>query len=109
MRGKVGYQTKNPSETSPKDLFEFYSDMNVTTDFFENFQYGIDWALKKTWAKLLKPTDRDEWSMTSPTVNAYYNPPLNEIVFPAGIMQAPNFSGDLPDWVSYGAFGATVG
>jgi len=47
--------------------------------------------------------------MTAPTVNAYYNPPLNEIVFPAGILQMPFFSGELPEYVSYGAFGATAG
>jgi endothelin-converting enzyme len=45
--------------------------------------------------------------MTSPTVNAYFNPPGNEIVFPAGIMQMPSFSADLPEYVSYGGFGAT--
>jgi endothelin-converting enzyme len=109
MTSKVGYQTKNPSETKPQELFEWYSDMKTSDNFFDNFIYGIDWTTRKSWAKLLKSTDRDEWTMTSATVNAYNNPPLNEIVFPAGIMQIPNFSGDLPDYVSYGAFGATVG
>jgi endothelin-converting enzyme len=47
--------------------------------------------------------------MTAPTVNAYYSPQLNEIVFPAGIMQPPMFGGDLPDYVSYGSFGAIAG
>ena len=51
---------------------------------------------------------RDEWAMTASTVNAYYNPPGNEIVFPAGIMQFPMF-GDLPSYVTYGAFGAVAG
>jgi predicted metalloendopeptidase len=45
----------------------------------------------------------------APTVNAYYNPPINEIVFPAGIMQIPFFNGDLPEYANYGGFGSTAG
>ena len=109
MIQKVGFQTKNPSEESPKDLDEYYAQLRVTNNFFDNGLAYADFNQNKSWYDLLKPTDRDQWGMTAPTVNAYFNPPLNEIVFPAGIMQMPVFSGDLPEYVSYGGFGATAG
>jgi putative endopeptidase len=59
--------------------------------------------------KLGKPIDRDEWGMTPQTVNAYYNPSLNEIVFPAAILQYPFFSQDVDDAVNYGGIGAVIG
>jgi putative endopeptidase len=60
-------------------------------------------------AKIGKPVDRAEWGMTPPTVNAYYNPTINEIVFPAGILQPPFFNKDADMAVNYGAIGAVVG
>jgi predicted metalloendopeptidase len=60
-------------------------------------------------AKLGKPIDRDEWLMTPQTVNAYYNPELNEIVFPAAILQPPFFDAQADDAVNYGAIGSTIG
>ena len=60
-------------------------------------------------AKLGKPIDRDEWGLTPQTVNAYYNPSLNEIVFPAAILQAPAFDAAADDAVNYGAIGAIIG
>lgn len=59
--------------------------------------------------KLGKPVDRDEWGMTPQTVNAYYNPELNEIVFPAAILQPPFFDANADDAVNYGAIGAVIG
>lgn len=59
--------------------------------------------------KLGKPVDRDEWGMTPQTVNAYYNPSLNEIVFPASILQPPFFDMQADDAVNYGAIGAVIG
>jgi putative endopeptidase len=59
--------------------------------------------------KIGKPVDRAEWGMTPPTVNAYYNPSLNEIVFPAGILQPPFFDPNRDDAYNYGATGATIG
>lgn len=65
------------------------------------------------WNRELKriddPVDRGEWGMTPPTNNAYNNPPLNEIVFPAGILQPPNFDPHADDAVNYGGIGATIG
>ncbi len=59
--------------------------------------------------KLGKPIDRAEWGMTPQTVNAYYNPPMNEIVFPAAILQPPFFDMRADDAVNYGAIGAVIG
>lgn len=59
--------------------------------------------------KIGKPVDRTEWGMTPPTVNAYYNPLMNEIVFPAGILQPPFFNPQADDAVNYGAIGAVIG
>jgi endothelin-converting enzyme len=106
---KVGFQTKNPNEENPQELNAYYSMLSVRDHHFENGLSYLQFMQNKTWHELLKPTDRYQWGMTSPTVNAYYNPPLNEIVFPAGIMQMPVFSGELPEYVSYGGFGATAG
>ena len=61
------------------------------------------------FAKLGKPVDRDEWCMTPQTVNAYYNPSMNEIVFPAAILQPPFFDPKADDAVNYGAIGAVIG
>ena len=69
----------------------------------ENFEFNRD--LKK----INKPTDRTEWGMTPPTVNAYYNPVNNEIVFPAGILQPPFFNAKADDAVNYGGIGAVIG
>jgi len=59
--------------------------------------------------KVNKPVDKSEWEMTPPTVNAYYNPSFNEIVFPAGILQFPFFDKDADDAINYGAIGAVIG
>ncbi|HEY4712975.1 MAG TPA: M13 family metallopeptidase, partial [Aquirhabdus sp.] len=56
-----------------------------------------------------KPVDREEWGMTPQTVNAYYNPSMNEIVFPAAILQPPFFNADADDAVNYGGIGAVIG
>jgi len=70
-------------------------------------------AVKFEWnrqlAKVGQPVDRTEWGMSPPTVNAYYNPQLNEIVFPAGILQPPFFGSDADDAFNYGGMGAVIG
>jgi putative endopeptidase len=67
----------------------------------------LNWA--ENVARQGGPVDRSEWGMTPQTVNAYYNPPLNEIVFPAAILQPPFFNLDAEDAVNYGAIGAVIG
>ena len=77
--------------------------------------YGADVVAVRTWnasrgiARIGKPTDRARWGMTPPTVNAYYNPSNNEIVFPAGILEPPFFNASADDAVNYGAIGAVIG
>jgi putative endopeptidase len=65
--------------------------------------------LERNLDKLGKAIDRTEWGMTPPTVNAYYNPAMNEIVFPAGILQPPFFDANADDAVNYGGIGAVIG
>ena len=60
-------------------------------------------------AKIGKPVDRKEWGMTPPTVNAYYNPQMNNINFPAGILQPPFYDNRMDDAVNFGAIGAVIG
>lgn len=108
---KVGYPTKSPNVTDAQDVKKFYHGLDLSnTTFFENEVAVAKFDLHNEWSKLGKPTDRNEWDMTAPTVNAYYNPPGNEIVFPAGIMQPPAFYGpSAPLYLAYGAFGAVSG
>ncbi|HEV2096819.1 MAG TPA: M13 family metallopeptidase, partial [Chthoniobacterales bacterium] len=74
-----------------------------------NLARGEKFAQDREFKKIGKPVDRSEWGMTPPTVNAYYNPNLNEIVFPAGIMQPPFFDPKADDAVNYGGMGAVIG
>ena len=108
---KIGYPTKSPNIRDSSDLEKYYNSVNITKDaFFSNALSVAKFYTSREWSALCKPTDRDEWGMTADTVNAYYNPAGNEIVFPAGIMQAPVFyDPSLPQYLSYGAFGSISG
>lgn len=75
----------------------------------ENLQQSALLESARNLSKLGKPVDRSEWGMTPQTVNAYYNPGLNEIVFPAAILQAPFFDANVDDAVNYGGIGAVIG
>jgi predicted metalloendopeptidase len=77
--------------------------------YVENLLRANRFEFHRQLAKVGKPVDRGEWEMTPPTVNAYYNPLLNEIVFPAGILQAPFFDAQRDDAYNYGAIGAVIG
>ncbi|HEY4284848.1 MAG TPA: M13 family metallopeptidase, partial [Chthoniobacterales bacterium] len=70
---------------------------------------AANFEVKRDLRKIAKPVDRTEWGMTPPTVNAYYRPTFNEIVFPAGILQPPFFNGSADDAVNYGGIGAVIG
>ena len=74
-----------------------------------NVMRARQFEFRRVVAKLGKPVDRKEWGMTPPTVNAYYNARMNEIVFPAGILQPPFFDADADDAVNYGGIGAVIG
>ena len=108
---KIGYPTSNPDILDPSALKKYYQTLKINNNtFFDNAVHANLFATKEQWSKLGKPTRHDEWGMTVPTVNAYYNPAGNEIVFPAGIMQSPVFyDPSVPQYLSYGAFGAVSG
>ncbi|KAJ4991672.1 Endothelin-converting enzyme 1-like protein 1 [Stagonosporopsis vannaccii] len=107
---KIGYPTKSPNIMDPPSLEKYYDSVNVSSDaFLQNALSIRRFAVDDEWSALGKPVDRDQWGMTASTVNAYYNPPGNEIVFPAGIMQFPVFDVNVPAYMSYGAFGSVAG
>lgn len=97
---KIGYPDKWMDYSSlsvvPGDLI---ASVRAAREFHHNYEVN----------KLGGPVDRDEWHMNAQTVNAYYNPELNEIVFPAGILQPPFFTMEADDAVNYGAIGAVIG
>ncbi len=92
------------------DKWKDYSSIDITrTNLIRNLENIGLWNFQYEMNKIGKPVDRSEWGMTPPTVNAYYNPQFNEIVFPAGILQPPFFFQDADDAVNYGAIGAVIG
>lgn len=92
------------------DKWKDYSTLDINRNsYVQNFFRANTFAFREMANKLGKPVDRTEWGMTPPTINAYYNPSLNEIVFPAGIMQPIFFNPDADDAVNYGIMGAIIG
>ena len=92
------------------DKWKDYSALTISRDsYLKNVLAAREWAAMDNLNKFGKPVDRTEWGMTPPTVNAYYNPPMNEIVFPAGILQPPFFDPKADDAVNYGGIGAVIG
>ena len=92
------------------DKWKDYSALEVRADdLLGNVLRAGAWLTDRELAKIGKPVDRDEWFMTPQTVNAYYNPRLNEIVFPAAILQPPFFDPDADDAANYGGIGAVIG
>ncbi|CAG8542412.1 14891_t:CDS:10, partial [Acaulospora morrowiae] len=107
---KVGYPTKSPDTMSPGSLAEYYDKIVINNDtFFENIVSAERWQSERQWQKIGKPVDRGHWYMTPQTVNAYYNPTANEIVFPAGILQPPFFSAETPEYINFGGIGMVIG
>jgi putative endopeptidase len=92
------------------DKWRDYSALRVKPGAFaENLQAASRFSSARDWRKVGRPVDRTEWAMTPPTVNAYYAPTLNEIVFPAGILQPPFYDPAADDAVNYGGMGAVIG
>jgi putative endopeptidase len=92
------------------DKWQDLSSINIVRDnYWANVLTVNDFQYKDMVHRIGKPVDRTRWQMTPPTVNAYYNPTLNEIVFPAGILQFPFFDNAADDAVNYGGIGAVIG
>ncbi len=97
---KIGYPTK----------WKDYSSLVIKRDdLVGNVRRSSAWETDKEAAKIGAPIDRDEWFMTPQTVNAYYNPGFNEIVFPAAILQPPFFSAEADDAINFGGIGGVIG
>lgn len=98
---KIGYPNK----------WKDYSAMEVKPDnsYYENMVAVNDWQLKDNLSRIYEPVDREEWGMSPQTVNAYFNPFNNEIVFPAAILQPPFYDYKADDAVNYGGIGAVIG
>lgn len=92
------------------DVWRDYTALNIERDsYVMNFFRGNEFEFNRIIARLGKPIDKKEWMMPPQTVNAYYNPLMNEIVFPAGILQPPFFNPEADDAVNYGSMGAVIG
>ena len=93
------------------DQWRDYTALRVSADssYAINSNHARIFEVHRRLARIGKPVDRTEWGMTPPTVNAYYNPTVNEIVFPAGIMQPPNFDPNADDAYNYGGMGMVIG
>ncbi|MBS2005698.1 MAG: M13 family metallopeptidase [Cyanobacteria bacterium SZAS TMP-1] len=92
------------------DKFRDYSSIDIARDdYVGNIKRADLFEVNRQIARIGKPVDRTEWGMTPPTVNAYFNPTMNEIVFPAGILQPPFFDVTADDAVNYGGIGAVIG
>lgn len=97
---KIGYPVK----------WRTYDGLNISRDsFFQNLRNAARWNYQDMISQLGKPVDKTRFGMTPPTVNAYYNPVNNEIVFPAGILQYLFFHAEADDAFNYGAIGAVIG
>jgi putative endopeptidase len=92
------------------EVWKNYDDVTISrNNFFENIRSIQRHDFAEEICKIGKPVDKTEWGMTAPTVNAYYNPTYNEIVFPAGILQQPFFDLSADDAINYGAIGLVIG
>jgi len=93
------------------DKWKDYSTMNIdpALSYYENMHNASMWHQRELYSKWGKPVDKTEWGMTPQTVNAYYNPMANEIVFPAAILQAPFFDPEATDAENYGGIGVVIG
>ncbi|MBO3270104.1 M13 family metallopeptidase [Hymenobacter defluvii] len=100
LRVKIGYP----------DKWKDYSALNISREsYLQNVLAARQWNYARNVEKYGRPIDRTEWGMTPPTINAYYSPAMNEIVFPAGYLQPPFFDPKADDAVNYGAIGGVMG
>ena len=100
IRNKIGYP----------DKWRDYSSVEIVrNDFYGNVERATEFESHREFNKVGKPTDRSEWDITPPTVDAYYNPQMNDINFPAGVLQPPLYDAKMDDAPNYGNTGSTIG
>jgi putative endopeptidase len=100
IRNKIGYP----------DQWRNYSSVKIiSSDFYGNDLRAIEFESRRQLNKVGKPVDRGEWGMTPPTVNAYFDPQMNDINFPAGVLQPPLYDSKMDDAPNYGNTGSTIG
>jgi len=100
IRNKIGYP----------DKWRDYSSVKIERDdFYGNAERATEFENHREFNKVGKPVDRTEWGMTPPTVNAYYDPQMNDINFPAGVLQPPLYDAKMDDAPNYGDTGSTIG
>ena len=100
IRNKIGYP----------DRWRDYTNLTIDPkDFFGDTERAAEFEDARDWAKVGKPVDRNEWGMTPPTVNAYFNPQMNDINFPSGVLQPPLYDPKGDDAPNYGDTGGTIG
>jgi len=100
FNSKIGYP----------DEWRDYSKLEIGADsYLANVRAGRAFEMRRNLDKIGQPIDRHEWGMSPQTVNAYYNPVMNEVVFPAAIMQPPYFDGEIDDAINYGGMGSVIG
>ncbi|KAF8744461.1 Peptidase family M13, partial [Rhizoctonia solani] len=108
IRIKVGYPT-SPNTTSDASIAAYYGAVKISNDeFFENMLSARAVENFRAWLQLGRRRDLGAWEMIPSEVNAYFNPPENSLVFPAGILQPPFFEKDWPLYMQYGAFGSVA-
>lgn len=99
VTNKIGYPSK----------WRSYEGLAITkTSYLKNMEQATAFEAKRRLAKVGQPVDKEEWDMTPPTVNAYYNPTMNQMVFPAGILQAPFYGREQAPALNFGAIGMVV-
>jgi endothelin-converting enzyme/putative endopeptidase len=100
IRNKIGYPEK----------WRDYSSVKIArNDFLGNVQRATEFERHRNFNKIGRPVDHGEWGMSPPTVNAYYNPAMNDINFPAGVLQPPLYDAKIDDAPNYGDTGGTIG
>ncbi|KAI9475617.1 MAG: hypothetical protein EXX96DRAFT_638830 [Benjaminiella poitrasii] len=107
---KVGYNVKSPDLRQPNSIQTYNKGISVNkTSFYDTENSIALWYSKKMWKKAGQEIDKDEWFMSPQTVNAYYSPNTNQIVFPAGILQPTFYNSIYPDYLNYGGIGMVIG
>ncbi|QOG57433.1 M13 family metallopeptidase [Flavobacterium columnare] len=113
-KGAIDKLRKSTIKIGYPDKWKDYSKLEIVAkeaggNYFENMKNVAKWAYQEDIEKLNKPVDKTEWGMSPQTVNAYFNPTYNEIVFPAAILQPPFYDYKADEAINYGGIGAVIG